>query len=109
MEALALHTGAPRLYWEDNTSCIDVVEAKWVNPRVKSIDIPVYFIQEQFDNGLFITKYEKSSVMLAYMCTKPCAGPIISWSSKYMNGFRLYQTSDTEYYQLTRLHDFILK
>ena len=28
MEALALHTVAPTLHWEDNTSCISVVEAK---------------------------------------------------------------------------------
>ena len=28
MEALELHTDAPELHWEDNTSCISVVEAK---------------------------------------------------------------------------------
>ena len=46
MEALALHTGALTVHWEDNTSCIYVFEAKIVTPRVKHIDIPVYFIQE---------------------------------------------------------------
>ena len=45
MEALALYTGAPTEHWEDNTSCISVVEAKRVTPRVKHIDIPVYFQQ----------------------------------------------------------------
>ena len=45
MEALAFHTGVPTLYWEDNTSCISVVEAKIVNPRVKHIYIPVCFLQ----------------------------------------------------------------
>ena len=54
MEALALHTGAPTLHWEDSTSFISVVEAKRVTNRVKNIDIPVCFLQEQFDNGLFI-------------------------------------------------------
>ena len=53
------------------TSCISVVEAKIVTPRVKHMDIPVYFLLEQFDNGLFIPKYDKSSVMPADMCTKP--------------------------------------
>ena len=38
MEALALHTGAPTVHWEDNTSCISVVEAKIVTPIVKHID-----------------------------------------------------------------------
>ena len=99
MEALVLHNGAPTVHWDDNTSCISVVEAKIVTPRVKHIDIPVYFLQDQFDNGLFIPKYGKSSVMPADMCTKPCSGPIISWSTKWMTGFIFYITSDTEHYQ----------
>ena len=45
MEASALHTGSPTVHWEDNTSCISVVEAKIVTPRVKHIDIPVCFLQ----------------------------------------------------------------
>ena len=54
MEALALYTGAPTVHCEDYTSCISVVEAKIVNPRVKHIDIPICFLQEKFDNGLFL-------------------------------------------------------
>ena len=109
MEALALYTGAPTVHWEDNTSCISVVEAKRVTTRVKHIDIPVCFLQEQFDNGLFLPKYEKSSFMPADMCTKPCSGPIISRSTKWMTGFRFYSTSETEHYQFMRLHEFIVK
>ena len=109
MEDLALHTGAPTVNWEDNTSCISVVEAKIVTPRVKPIDIPVCFLLEQFGNDLFLPKYEKSSVMLADMCTKPCQGPIISRSTKWMTGFRLYPTSEIEHYQFTILHEFIVK
>ena len=82
MEALALHTGAPKVNLEDNTSCISVVEAKIVTSRVKHIDIPVCFLQEQSNNGIFLPKYEKSSVMLADMCTKPCSGPIFSQSTQ---------------------------
>ena len=57
MEALSLHTGAPTVNWEDNTSCISVVESKRVTPRVKHINITVCFPQEQVDNGLFLPKY----------------------------------------------------
>ena len=57
MEALALHKGALTLHWEGNTSCIYVGEAKRVTTRVKEIEITVFFIQEQFDNGLFLPKY----------------------------------------------------
>ena len=72
-----------------------VVEAKRVTPRVKHIDIPICFLQEKFENGFFIPKYEKSSVMPENMCNKPCPGPIISRSNKWMTGFRLYPTSET--------------
>ena len=75
MEALAVYTGAPIVHWEDNTICISVVEAKIVTPRVKHIDIPFCFLQEKIDNGLFLTKYEQSSVMPADMCTKPGSDP----------------------------------
>ena len=82
MEAVALHTGAVILHWEDNTSFISVVEAKIVTPIVKHIDIPVYFLQDQFYNRIFVPKYEKSCVIPEDTCTKPCSGPIISRSNK---------------------------
>ena len=65
MEYLALQTGAPKVHWEDNTICISVVEAKIVTPRVKHIYISVSFLLEKCDNGLFLPKYEKYSVMPA--------------------------------------------
>ena len=108
MEALALHTSALTVHWEDKTSCISVVGDDRVNPRVKQIYIPVCLLLEQFNNGLFTPKYEKSSFMPADRCTKPCSGPIISRVTKGMNGFRLYPTSDTESYQIMRLHEFFV-
>ena len=63
MKYIALHTGAPTVHWEDNKIWISVVEATIVTPRGKHIDILVCFLQEQFDNALFLTKYEKSSVI----------------------------------------------
>ena len=56
MEALVLHTGALIVHWEENTSRIYVVEDKKVTPRVKKIDIPVCFLQEQFDKWCFCSK-----------------------------------------------------
>ena len=63
MEALALHTGAPTVHWQDNRSCISSVEDKIFTSRVKHIDTPVCFLQEQFDNGVFVPKYDNSSVI----------------------------------------------
>ena len=54
MEALALYTDAPTVHCEDDTICIYVVESKRITPRVKHIDICVYFLLEQFENGLFL-------------------------------------------------------
>ena len=95
MEALALYTGALTVHWEDNTSCISVFEAKRVTPRVKHIDITICYLKNQFDNGLFLPKYENSIVIPADMCTKPYSGPIISRINKWMNGFRFYPTRET--------------
>ena len=95
MEDLLLHTGAPKVHLEDNTSCIPVVEAKRVTPRVKYIDITVCFLQDKFENDIFLPKYDKSSVIPANMCTKTCSGPIISRITNWMNGLRLYPTSET--------------
>ena len=82
MEALSHHIGSPTAHWEENMICIYVVKAKRVTPRVKHIDIQVYFLQEPFDSGLFIPKYDKSSFIPADMCTKPCSGPLIRRSTK---------------------------
>ena len=82
MEALVLQTGAPVVHWEDNTIFIYVVEAKIVTPRVKQIDIPVYFLQEILENVIFVPKFEKYSVMSENIFTKPCLGSIIYQTSK---------------------------
>ena len=46
MEASELHTGTPTVNCEDNTNFIYVDEAKRATPKVKHIDIPVFFLQE---------------------------------------------------------------
>ena len=53
MESLSLHTGAPTVHWEEDKISISVVEFKIVTPIFKHICIPVFFLQEQFDNGIF--------------------------------------------------------
>ena len=108
MEALAIQTGSPTVYWEYNKIYIYVVESKRVTTRFKHIGITDWFLQKKIDNGFFIPKYEKSSVMTSYMCTKPCSGPIISRITKCMTGFRYYPTIVSEHYQLMRLHDFVV-
>ena len=95
MKALSLRTGAPTVHWEDNTIFLSVVEAKIVTPVGKYIEINVCFLQETFDNGLFILKYDDSVVVPADMSTRLFSGPIIGWSTKLVTGFIFYPTSDT--------------
>ena len=38
MEELALHTGAPTVHWEYNTSFISIFEAKRVTPGLKHME-----------------------------------------------------------------------
>ena len=94
MEALSLHTGAPTIYWKDNPSFITVVEYKRVTLRVKPLTLLSIFIIF-FNNGIFVPKYKKSSVIQADIWTKICSGRTISMSNKWMNGFIFYPTSDT--------------
>ena len=108
MEALALHIGSPTVHWEDNTRCTSVDGYRRVTPRVKHIDTPVRSLQDQFYIDVFIPKYDNSSVIPADMCIKPCSGPMTRQIIKWMSGFRLYQTIDTEHYQLMRLHKFVV-
>ena len=56
MKALEIHTVAPTFNWEGNTISISIVESKKVAPRVKHIDITVYFLQEQFDKWSFSSR-----------------------------------------------------
>ena len=94
-EDLALHIGAPTVHWENIKICIYVDEAKIVTPRVKHIDITVWFLQEILYNVLFFPKYLKSSVFLADIFIKLCSVTIISQSNNWMTRFRLYSTIDT--------------
>ena len=63
LEALSLNTCAPIVHWEENTICLSVGKAKIFTTRPIHIDIPLYFLKEKFDNGLFIPQYDKSIIM----------------------------------------------
>ena len=93
MEAFALNTGAPKVYWDDNKICISVFEAKIVTHRVKHIDIPVCFLQEKFDNGLFLPKCENSSVLQLYVHQTLIRSNNQSEYKMY-DRFRFYPTSE---------------
>ena len=53
MESLVIHTGAPTVNLEDITSCISYVQSKIVTPIIKHMGIPICFLQEKFDSGIF--------------------------------------------------------
>ena len=103
METLSIHTGYPTVHLEDNKIYISIIKSKLVTPRKKHINIPVCFIQEKYDNGLFIPKYDKCIIISDDFCTKPFPGSIIYFSTKWMSGFCFYSSTNYEHYQLMRL------
>ena len=109
MEALALHTGAPKVHWEDNFFIFLLLRLKELLLELNTLIFQSIFYKINLTNGLFLPKYEKSSVMPADVCTKSCSGPIIIRSTKCMTGLRFYPTSETEHYQFMILHEFIVK
>ena len=65
--ALEIHTGAPTLHWEENTSYIYVIEARMVIPAVKKIHIPVCFLQGNLTT-VFLLKNTRSPVSCRHIC-----------------------------------------
>ena len=61
IEALSLHTSAPIVHWEDNTSCISVVEDKIVTPRFKKKSLQSVFYKNNL-NIIFFPPNMRSSV-----------------------------------------------
>ena len=41
--------------------------------ELKTLKFLSFFLQAQFDNGIFVPKYENYSVTPADMCTKTCS------------------------------------
>ena len=82
-----------------------MVEYKIVTPRSKHIYISVCLLRDQFDNGVFVTKYDNYSVISADMFTKTCLGLTISRGNTWVAYFHFYLSSDTENYQLMKLHE----
>ena len=100
MESHALHTGSTTVHLSDKKSCIYVVDENIVTPKVKHTTIPVFFLQEQYGNGIFIPKYDKYVTMLEGICTKTFLGTIIIQSIKLMTGFWFYPPNNSNHYQI---------
>ena len=83
-----------------------MVEATIGTPKVKQIDTTVCFILEQFENVLFVPKYENPTITPVDMSTKPCLFLVTWQSNKYMTGLGFYPSNDTEQYKLMKLHYF---
>ena len=71
MEYLGIPTGPLTVKWEENTSCISIVEAKWISPRVKHTETSIYFLKGKYNKDIFTPKYEKATIIPEDMCTRP--------------------------------------
>ena len=62
IQDVAIFMGMPRdsvlptPIYEDSQPCIDVLDAKTVTSRVKHIAVPIHFIHDQIQDGLFVMR-----------------------------------------------------
>ena len=91
------HTTLVHQQYTGNTAQVIflLLKLEWLLLELIAYTVLSALYKNNLTNGLFIPKYEKSSVISADMCTKPYSGPIISQSTNCMTGFRFYPTSDT--------------
>ena len=107
MESWSVHTGAITWNWEDNTSCIYIVESKRVTPRVKHINIPVYFYKKfltmvsLFQNMRSLVQYRQICAP-NYLQVQLSIGVIYGWlESDYIQ--RVIQNTINTWYYMSLL------
>lgn len=61
----------PTTMFEDNQSCLALINQEGFSNRSKHIDTRRFFVKDHIDTGTIRCKYCKTEEMLADMCTKP--------------------------------------
>ncbi|EFN71546.1 Copia protein, partial [Camponotus floridanus] len=61
----------PTIIFEDNQSCLALINPEGFSNRTKHIDTRRFFVKDHINNGTIKCEYCKTEEMLADMCTKP--------------------------------------
>ena len=65
----------PITIWEDNQSCLKLIDSEKINCRTKHIDIKFHFIRDYAEHKIVRFKYCASEEMVADLLTKPLSSP----------------------------------
>lgn len=77
----------PTIIYEDNQSCLKLIENEKLSNRSKHIDTKKFFVKDHVDNGNIHCKYCPTEEMLGDLMTKPLAAARIQ---KLANGCGLF-------------------
>lgn len=70
---------SPTLIYEDNQSCLKLIEEEHFSRRSKHIDVRYYFVKDYIDKGLVSCKYCSTENMIADLLTKPLSANRIAF------------------------------
>ena len=113
IQDVAIFMGMPRdsvlptPIYEDSQPCIDVLDAKTVTSRVKHIAVPIHFIHDQIQDGLFVMRKIGTNLNLCDSGTKPNPAPIHFRQYDHTSGVRFYPPANSSHYKLLKLETFL--
>lgn len=70
MKEFKLEIETPKVF-EDNQSCLKILQDEKVNPRSKHIDVKYYFVRDLCQSGAVVYEYCPTESMVADILTKP--------------------------------------
>ena len=104
IQDVAIFLGMPRdsvlptHIYEDSQPCIDVLEAKTVTSQVKHIAVPIHFIHDQIQNGIFVMRKIGTNLNLCDSGTKPNPASIHFRQYDHTSGVRFYPPPNSSHY-----------
>ena len=75
---LGLLQDSPPILYEDNESCIKIVEGARIKSRTKHIDIKYHFVRDAIKDKVISVKYCPTAKMLADFLTKPLTDKVFT-------------------------------
>ena len=110
LRRILLQLGSPQLrptvICEDNQPLIAEVLQNRITTNVRHLDIPLAYLQEQYQRLAFDLKYTHTTLQLADINTKPHGGPSLQKATLSLIGFQHYPPSTSNHYKLLELEKY---
>lgn len=76
------------IIYEDNQSCLQIIEKENINPRSKNIGVKYYFVKDLLNNNKTKYKYSPTDQMLA---DTPVSKKAFRIKKKFLQNFRFFE------------------